>query len=57
MKRLIETKVLALNSSPNIRRGGTITILKQFLRGMEEAGAEVELHHLSEKDIKPCNAG
>lgn len=55
VKRLIETKVLALNSSPNIRRGGTITILKHFLRGMEEAGAEVELLHLSEKDIKPCN--
>ena len=47
-------KVVALNSSPNMERGGTASILNPFLGGMEEAGAEVELIYLQGLDINPC---
>lgn len=47
-------KVVALNSSPNMERGGTASILTPFLEGMEEAGAEVELIYLRKLDINPC---
>jgi len=48
-------KVLALNSSP---RGGdqskTELMLAAVVRGMEEAGAEVEVVHLRKKKINNC---
>ena len=47
-------KVVALNSSPNMERGGTASILNPFLEGMEEASAEVELIYLQGLDINPC---
>jgi len=47
-------KVLALNSSPNMEKGGTASILTPFLEGMEEAGAEVELLYLHKLKIGPC---
>ena len=47
-------KVLALNSSPNIEKGGTATILTPFLDGMEEAGAHVELLYIHKLKIGPC---
>lgn len=47
-------KVVALNSSPNMERGGTASMLNPFLGGMEEAGAEVELIYLQGLDINPC---
>ena len=50
------TYVLALNSSPNggTPRSGTATILKHFVEGMREAGAEVDVVNLAEMDISPC---
>jgi multimeric flavodoxin WrbA len=48
------TQVLVLNSSPNLKRGGTVTILRHFIRGMEEAGAEVDVLNLAEMDVSPC---
>ena len=48
-------KILALNSSP--RTGGqskTERMLNYLVKGMQEAGAEVEVVNLSEKKIKNC---
>lgn len=47
-------RVLALNGSPHLEKGGTASILGPFLEGMEEAGAEVELFYVYQLDIKPC---
>jgi multimeric flavodoxin WrbA len=47
-------KVLAINSSPNMDQGNTAEILKPFLEGMEEAGAEVEVLYTRKLNIKPC---
>lgn len=47
-------KVLAFNSSPNMGKGATASILDPFLEGMKEAGAEVEVVYVSKLNIKPC---
>ncbi|WMW23829.1 flavodoxin family protein [Methanolobus sediminis] len=47
-------KVLAINSSPRMENGNTAMILDPFLKGMEEAGADVDLFYTSKLDIKPC---
>jgi len=48
-------KVLAFNSSPNMEKGATASILNPFLEGMKEAGAEVEVVYVSKLNIKPCS--
>lgn len=50
------TYLLALNGSPNTnpRRGGTTTILKHFVDGARDAGAEVEVINLAELDVSSC---
>ena len=46
-------KVIGISGSP--RRGGnTETLLREVLRGAEEAGAETRLFILSRMDISPC---
>jgi len=47
-------KVLALNSSPKMEKGGTALVLNPFLEGLEEAGAEVELLYVHKLRIEPC---
>jgi len=47
-------KVLAFNSSPNMEKGGTASILTPFLQGMEQAGAEVELFFVHKLNVRPC---
>ncbi|MDT8272358.1 MAG: NAD(P)H-dependent oxidoreductase [Desulfomonilia bacterium] len=48
-------KVLALNSSPRIQgQSKTLLMLEHLVKGMEKAGAEVELVHLRKKKIKNC---
>jgi len=47
-------KVIAINSSPVGKKGHTAMILTPFLKGMEEAGAEVSLFHTKDLRIKPC---
>ena len=47
-------KVLAFNSSPHKDKGNTALILNPFLKGMREAGAEVELFYTCDLDINPC---
>ena len=46
-------KVLAINASPNTD-GLTATCAQEFLAGAQAAGAEVELVHLCQLDIKHC---
>jgi multimeric flavodoxin WrbA len=53
IKREASMKVLGIHGSP--RRGGnTETLLKEFLRGCKEGGAEVEEIFLRELKISPC---
>jgi multimeric flavodoxin WrbA len=47
-------KVLAFNSSPKKDKGNTSLILKPFLDGMKEAGADVELLYTKDLKINPC---
>lgn len=49
-------KVLAFNGSPNKEHGITNTILTSFLKGMRDAGADVELLYTQDLDIKPCRS-
>ena len=47
-------KILAINSSPRKHKSNTDRILKPFLEGAREAGAETEIEYLQGKKIKPC---
>jgi multimeric flavodoxin WrbA len=47
-------KVLAINGSPNGEKGNTALILTQFLEGMKQAGAEVDLFYTKKMKINPC---
>jgi multimeric flavodoxin WrbA len=49
-------KVLAINSSPHMNKGTTALILKPFLKGMKEKGAEIEKLYTQKLNIKPCTA-
>ncbi len=49
-------KVIAINSSPRKDRSNTSIILKPFLEGMKDAGAELELFYTDELDINCCQA-
>ncbi|AKN30533.1 iron-sulfur protein [Clostridium carboxidivorans P7] len=48
-------KILAINGSPRGEKGNTEVILKPFLKGCEEAGAETEIVYLKDKNIKHCS--
>jgi multimeric flavodoxin WrbA len=48
---------VAINGSPRMEKGNTALLLDPFVRGMEEAGAAVELSYASRMDIKPCACG
>ncbi|MDF1540609.1 MAG: flavodoxin family protein [Candidatus Thorarchaeota archaeon] len=47
-------RVLALNGSPTSERGATFGVLFLFIKGMENAGADVELVHVSKLKVTPC---
>jgi multimeric flavodoxin WrbA len=47
-------KILAFNSSPRKEKGNTERILRPFLDGACQAGAEVEVVYLYDKKILPC---
>lgn len=49
------SKVIAINGSPRMEKGDTEMILAAFLRGMVDAGAEVETFYASRLDVKPCD--
>lgn len=48
------SKVVAINGSPATDKGETAQVLNPFIKGMQEAGAEVELFYASRLKIKPC---
>jgi multimeric flavodoxin WrbA len=50
----MKMKVIAINSSPNMDKGNTALVLRPFLEGMREAGAEVELFYTKKLKINPC---
>lgn len=47
-------KILALNSSPRKNKGNTDRILRPFLEGARQAGAQTEVVYLYDKKILPC---
>jgi multimeric flavodoxin WrbA len=47
--------VLAINGSPHMDEGNTALILNPFLKGMREAGANVDLFYTRKLNIGPCN--
>lgn len=47
-------KIIALNGSPKGQRGNTEVLLKHFLKGCKNKGADVETIYLKEKNIKHC---
>jgi putative NADPH-quinone reductase len=46
--------ILAINGSPRGRRSNTDRILKPFMEGAENAGADVETLYIKDLDIQPC---
>jgi multimeric flavodoxin WrbA len=50
-------KVVAINGSPRKEKGNTAMILRPFLEGLTEAGAEVQLFYASRLKLKPCACG
>lgn len=47
-------KLVAIMGSPHGMNGNTGMLLQRMLQGVRDAGAEVELISLSEKDVQPC---
>jgi multimeric flavodoxin WrbA len=47
-------KIIAINSSPVGNRGHTAMILTPFLKGLKDAGAEVNLYLTKDLKINPC---
>jgi len=50
-------RVVAINGSPRMEKGDTAMVLDPFLRGLEEAGADVELVYAERLDVRPCTCG
>ncbi len=50
-------RVIAINASPRKDQGHTGMILKPFLEGMKDKGAEVDLFYASELKVKACSCG
>jgi putative NADPH-quinone reductase len=51
------TKAMVINGSPSMEKGLTATVLSPFIKGMSDAGCEVELEYASRLKIKPCACG
>ena len=47
-------KILALNGSPRGRKSNTDMLLKPFLEGAEQAGAQTEIVYSTEINVKDC---
>lgn len=47
-------KVVAINSSPHAENGNTALVLKPFMEGMKEAGAETAVYYTRKMKINPC---
>jgi len=49
-----ECKILALNGSPRARNSNTDKLLKAFLAGAEQAGAQTEIVYAADLNVKDC---
>jgi multimeric flavodoxin WrbA len=47
-------RIVAFNGSPHAAKGNTHVMVREFLAGAEEGGAETEIVFLAEKEIKHC---
>ena len=47
-------KILIINGSPRLEKSNTSFILEPFIRGMKDAGADIELIFARKFKIKPC---
>jgi len=47
-------KIFSVNSSPNGEEGNTARLLQAILEGASEAGAETQVEHIFDQNIKPC---
>jgi multimeric flavodoxin WrbA len=47
-------KAIAINGSPRKDKGNTAMILKPFIEGMIDAGAEVDVYYTKNLKLKPC---
>ena len=47
-------KIVAINGSPRKGKGNTGMVLNAFIKGMENAGAEVEIFYTKNLKPKPC---
>ena len=47
-------KIVVINGSPNGKNSNTDVMVRAFLKGAQEAGAETLSIFLSEKEIKHC---
>jgi multimeric flavodoxin WrbA len=48
------SKVIAFNGSPNMEKGDTEMVLSPFLKGVNDAGSNVETIYVNRLKIKPC---
>jgi multimeric flavodoxin WrbA len=46
-------KVIAFIGSPR-KKGNTVTIIEEIMKGAKQAGAEVKIYYLNDMKIKPC---
>ena len=51
------SKAVAINGSPRMEKGNTAMVLTPFIRGMMDAGSDVELLYASRLKVKPCTCG
>jgi multimeric flavodoxin WrbA len=55
LSSLLPMKCLAIQTSPN-KDGLSASLAEKVLNGFNAEGGEIELLHLNQMDIKPCNA-
>lgn len=51
------TSMFAVNGSPAMEHGDTAMMLNPFIKGMEEAGTEVEILYPGKLNLKSCSCG
>jgi len=51
------SKAVAINGSPRMEKGNTALVLTPFIRGMTDAGYDVESFYASRLKVKPCTCG
>jgi len=49
------SKILVVQGSPR-KKGNSIALAEQIVKGAESVGAEIELIYLHDKNISPCQA-